>query len=87
LETHLESIAFKSISVRLATLLLQLDAEQGKSGVVKGYTHQDLSEMLGTYRETITQTLNEFKADGWIGIGRKKVMLLDVAALEELAMA
>lgn len=86
LEAHLESIAFKSISVRLAALLLQLDAEQGKSGLVKGYTHQDLSEMLGTYRETITQTLNEFKADGWIDIGRKKVGLLDVEALEALAM-
>ena len=86
LETHLESIAFKSISVRLAALLLQLDTEQGKSGLVKGYTHQDLSEMLGTYRETITQTLNEFKADGWISIGRKKVTLLDMDALEALAM-
>lgn len=86
LETHLESIAFKSISVRLAALLLQLDTEQGKNGLVKGYTHQDLSEMLGTYRETITQTLNEFKADGWISIGRKKVTLLDMDALEALAM-
>jgi len=86
LETHLESIAFKSISVRLAALLLRLDEEQGGSGLVKGYTHQDLSEMLGTYRETVTQTLNEFKSDGWIGIGRKKVNLLDMAALEELAL-
>ena len=51
-----------------------------------GYTHQDLSEMLGTYRETVTQTLNEFKSDGWISIGRKKVSLLDMDALEELAL-
>jgi len=85
LETHLESIAFKSIAVRLAALLLQLDEEQGGNRLVKGYTHQDLSEMLGTYRETVTQTLNEFKADGWISIGRKKVSLLDMDALEELA--
>ena len=85
LETHLESIAFKSIAVRLAALLLHLDKEQGGNRLVKGYTHQDLSEMLGTYRETITQTLNEFKADGWISIGRKKVSLLDMNALQELA--
>ncbi len=59
---------------------------RGGNGLVKGYTHQDLSEMLGTYRETVTQTLNEFKADGWISIGRKKVSLLDMDALEELAL-
>ena len=63
LESRLEDIAFKSIPARLATLLLSLDEEQGGSGVVKGFTHQDFSEMLGTYRETITQTLNDLKLD------------------------
>jgi CRP-like cAMP-binding protein len=84
LESRLEAIAFKSIPARLADLLLDLAREQG-GRVVKGYTHQDLSEMLGTYRETVTQTLNEFKADGLIEIGRKKVMLKDRARLTELA--
>ncbi len=86
LEKHLESIAFKSIPVRLAVLLLQLEKEQGRNALVKGYTHQDLSEMLGTYRETITQTLNEFKTDGWIEIGRKKLFLLNMDALQRLAV-
>ena len=85
LESRLEDIAFKSIPARLATLLLDLDKEQGGAGIVKGYTHQDLSEMLGTYRETITQTLNDFKADGVVDIGRKKVFLADRAALEVMA--
>lgn len=87
LESHLEDIAFKSIPSRLAGLLLKLAAEQGDTAVIKGYTHQDLSEMLGTYRETITQTLNEFKASGLIDIGRKRVTLLDMDGLEELADA
>ena len=85
LESRLEDIAFKSIPARLATLLIDLDKEQGSMGVVKGFTHQDLSEMLGTYRETITQTLNDFKADGVVEIGRKKVFLADREALEEMA--
>ena len=84
LEEQLEDIAFKSIPSRLAALLLQL-ANQQNSDVVSGYTHQELSEMLGTYRETITQTLNEFKADGFIGIGRKKVRLLNREQLQTLA--
>lgn len=85
LESTLEDIAFKSIPSRLASLLLRLDDEQGAKRIVKGYTHQDFSEMLGTYRETVTQTLNEFKATDMIDIGRKKVILLDRQNLARLA--
>lgn len=84
LESRLEDIAFKSIPARLASLLLSLDEEQGNKHIVTSYTHQDFSEMLGTYRETITQTLNDFKADGLIDIGRKRVTLLDLARLHIL---
>jgi len=71
-ETRLEEVTFKSIPSRLAILLLRLSKDQGVSRVT-GYTHQDLGEMLGTYRETTTQTLNEFKNQGWISIGLKKI--------------
>jgi CRP/FNR family cyclic AMP-dependent transcriptional regulator len=90
LESRLEEIAFKSIPARLASLLLRLADEQGDSAVeggaqVNGFTHQDLGEMLGTYRETITQTLNEFKAEGMVIIGRKHIELIDLDSLEFLA--
>ncbi|MGD8585502.1 MAG: Crp/Fnr family transcriptional regulator [Chloroflexota bacterium] len=85
LEARLEEIAFKSIPSRLASLLLRLAEEQAGSRVVGGYTHQDLGEMLGTYRETITQTLNDFKAAGVVDISRKRVEILDVDGLETLA--
>ena len=84
LEERLEDIAFKSIPARLSALLLKLAAEQGHDNLVIGFTHQDLSEMLGTYRETVTQTLNDFKAEGWIDIGRKRIILNNVSKLEEL---
>lgn len=84
LEEQLENIAFKSIPARLSDLLLEL-ADSQSGTVVAGYTHQDFSEMLGTYRETITQTLNDFKADGLIDIGRKKVVLRDEDRLRHLA--
>lgn len=87
LEAHLEEIAFKSIPSRLASLLLRLADEQASGQQVKGYTHQDFSEMLGTYRETITQTLNDFKSDGLIEIGRKRVHLLQLDRLDALAEA
>jgi CRP-like cAMP-binding protein len=85
LESRLEAIAFKSIPARLSHLLLLLAAEQDNANTVKGYTHQDLSEVLGTYRETVTQTLNDFKAEGLIEIGRKRIALQNIERLWDIA--
>lgn len=82
-ETMLESMAFKSIPARLAELLLRLRDEQGDT--ITGYTHQDLADAIGTYRETTTQTLNEFKAGGLIETGRKRIDILAADKLELLA--
>ncbi|MCA9984332.1 MAG: Crp/Fnr family transcriptional regulator [Anaerolineales bacterium] len=87
MERRLEELAFKSIPARLAGLLLRLADDQGSGTEVDGYTHQDLGEMLGTYRETTTQVLNDFKADGLIEIGRKRIRLLDTRGLAAVAEA
>ena len=83
-ESRLEEIAFKGIPARLASFLLQLADEQGDD-TITGLTHQDLGEQIGTYRETTTQTLNIFKADGLIDIGRKRISILDREGLERVA--
>lgn len=77
-ERKLEDLAFRSIPTRLAALLEDLASDEA---VIEGYTHQDLAEMLGTYRETATQTLNEFKSNGWLEISRKRIVILDPEAL------
>lgn len=83
-ERQLEEIAFKSISSRLASLLLGLSDDSGSNEVV-GYTHQDLAEILGTYRETITQTLNDLRAGGLVQIKRKRLILIDKAGLKDVS--
>jgi CRP/FNR family transcriptional regulator, cyclic AMP receptor protein len=83
-ESRVEEIAFKGIPARLASLLLQLAEERGTQ-TITGLTHQDLGERIGTYRETTTQTLNMFKSEGLIDIGRKRITLLDVDGLQEIA--
>ena len=85
-EARLEEIAFKGIPARLASLLLQLSAERD-SDTVTGMTHQDLGEQIGTYRETTTQTLNAFKAEGLIDIGRKRIVILDREGLQRIAQS
>ena len=83
-EARLEELAFKGIPARLASLLLQLADETG-SDTIQGLTHQDLGEQIGTYRETTTQTLNQFKAQGLIEIGRKRITILDREGLRRIA--
>lgn len=83
-ESQLEDMAFKSISTRLAMLLLRLRQDQGSNSIY-GYTHQDLAEAIGTYRETATQTLNEFKAGKLIDIGRKRIDIINPEGLELIA--
>jgi CRP/FNR family cyclic AMP-dependent transcriptional regulator len=83
-EVRLEELAFRGIPSRLASRLLQLADEQG-SDIITGLTHQDLGEQIGTYRETTTQTLNTFKAQGLIDIGRKRIEIIDREGLQRAA--
>lgn len=84
-EERLAEVAFKRVPARLALLLLGLDEEHGCTGTLEGYTHQSLADMLGVYRETVTQTLNEFKAAGLIRPGRRRIELLDREGLRNAA--
>ncbi len=86
-ERRLEESVFKRIPARLADLLLRLNIESGMDGVLTGYTHQYLADMLGTYRETATQTLNDFQSRNLIRIGRKSIEILDQSGLEHVATA
>ena len=82
-ETVIEDFAFKSAPARLATALLRLATDHGEE--VVGRTHQDLAEMIGTYRETVTEALDDFKRRGMVELGRKRIRILDRARLEAMA--
>ena len=82
-ESRMETVAFKSVPTRIATFLLQLANEE--SGKIEGVSHQDLADMVGTYRETVTRILNEFRTKGYIELGRLNVAILDQKALEDIA--
>ena len=82
-ETRMETVAFKSVPTRIATFLLQLAGEE--TGKIEGVSHQDLADMVGTYRETVTRILNEFRGKGYIELGRLNVAILDRDALQAIA--
>ena len=83
-ESVIEDFAFKGIPARLATLLLRLSAGL-ENPELREYTHQDLADMVGTYRETTTQTLDDFKRRGLVELGRRRIRILDRAGLAAIA--
>lgn len=76
-EERLAETTFHQVPQRLASLLLQLDVQHGETGIIEGYTHQYLADMLGTYRETATQILNTFKQDELLELGRKRITIVN----------
>jgi CRP/FNR family cyclic AMP-dependent transcriptional regulator len=83
-EAELEALAFRTLPARLASLLLR---EADAYGTVAGYSHQDLAERLGTYRETVSQLLGKFRAEGLVAIEPRRIRLLDMRRLAEYAEA
>ncbi len=83
-EARLEEMAFKGVPSRLASLLLRLSVDTDWRGrpILTGLTHQQLAELAGTSRETVTLSLNTFKSNGLIEIARKRITILDPAGLQ-----
>lgn len=82
---RLEQFAYRDVASRLAALLLQWAREKGRGGELTVHhrlTHQQLASLLGTSRETLTQTLNRLVDAGLIATGRGFVTLRDPAGLE-----
>ena len=78
----LEEMAFNDVTGRVAGLLLLLDPEG--EGVVEGYSHQELADMVGCLRESLTATLDRFKCSGAVAIGRKRVEISDRGRLQRI---
>lgn len=79
-ENRLEQMAFRTVASRLAALLLELGGGEPEATVCA--THQQLADMLGTWRETISTILQDFRRRGLVASGHRKLMLLDRRGLK-----
>jgi CRP-like cAMP-binding protein len=87
LETKLEHLVFKDVQAKLAALLLELGEEYGQEneeGVLIGLkiTHQEMANLIGSTRETISLTLAQFKKRGLLDMNGRAVILLDHEGLK-----
>jgi CRP-like cAMP-binding protein len=90
LETRVEQLIFKDVGAKLAELLLNLGQEHGISdarGTVVGLkiTHQEMANLIGSTRETVSLTLSQFKRKGLIQTEGRRVILADQEGLRALA--
>ena len=79
-EARLEEMAYRSVPARIAAVLVRLS--QGRNGEVVSITHQELGDMIGALRESVTKVLDDFQRAGLVELGRGRVILRDVAGLQ-----
>ena len=82
-EDRLEDVAYKKLPERLAALLVELS--DYKEDMIQGISHQILADRLGTYRETVSAILRDFKRQGLVELGYRRIEILDVEELKEIA--
>ncbi|MGX9356893.1 Crp/Fnr family transcriptional regulator [Roseobacteraceae bacterium S113] len=84
MSAQVEDQAFESVEVRLARRLTFLLQTMGNEGVLK-ISQSELSEHVGSTRETVSKILSEWKDAGVLEIGRGKLKLHDPRALFDIA--
>jgi CRP-like cAMP-binding protein len=89
-ENKIEQLIFKDVNAKLAELLLRLAAEYGIDDsrgtlVSLKITHQEMANLIGSTRETVSLTLSQFKRKGLIQTDGRKVILADREGLRALA--
>ena len=79
LSDHVDGISFRPADKRLASALLR---HAGEDGLIHS-THEELGAAVGVSRVTVSRTLAQFAARGWLERSYGTVKLLDREALDK----
>ena len=83
-----EDSALLTVPNRLARRLLSLAKLHGQhspKGVQLIISQEEMGRFLGISRQAVNQYLQEWRAQGWVDVGRGKVTVLDESALQTMA--
>lgn len=89
-EDRIADLVFRDVPGRIASVLLKLAEQFGKAGdggveISIKLTHQELADMVGSSRETVTIVLSEFKEDKVVSISEKHISIIDEKRLRQWA--
>jgi CRP/FNR family transcriptional regulator, cyclic AMP receptor protein len=65
--------------------MLLLELSDNQTGMIRGISHQSLADHLGTYRETVSAILRDFKRQDLVELGYRRITILDLEGLKDLA--
>ena len=88
LTSQIRDLVFQDAAGRLASLLVRfgedfgIDIEDGRKIDIV-LTHQEIANLLGTSRVTVTKMINKFIDEGLLKIEKRKMILLDEEKLGE----
>ncbi|MBI2939621.1 MAG: Crp/Fnr family transcriptional regulator [Chloroflexi bacterium] len=83
MEERLEQAFFSPVQARLAHFLLtNLDPA---TGLVAGYTHEDIGDTIGASRQSVTETLRLLRDEGLVEVQRKQIRVTDRRRLANAA--
>jgi len=89
IQTRVEDLVFRDAPARVAHLLLELSKTEGApdgSGIrlQAKLTHQEMANLIGCSRETVSTILGQFREQGLIRIDGRSIILLNLYRLSRL---
>ena len=90
IESRIEDLVFRDVPARLAHLLLQLSEgiganDQGEIRLPVKITHQELANLIGSTRETVSATLGDFKRKGLVNSNQRRISIRDPHVVFQIA--
>ncbi|MFY7839181.1 MAG: Crp/Fnr family transcriptional regulator [Lacibacter sp.] len=89
LESRLLNLLNKDVKTRLVNFLLMLAQEYGnktandEQTVQNFLTHEDIAQLIGSSRQTVTTLLNELEAAGLVQVSRQQIKIPSVKKLQK----
>jgi len=89
IESKLEQFVFRDVHAKLASLLLELGREYGQETedgvkIDLKITHQEMANLIGSTRETISLALASFKKRNLVQLLGRTVVLVDQEGLQAM---
>lgn len=86
LSIQVNNMAFLPADKKLAQLLLRLGVyfkkNKNDNHYIIDYSHEEIAQLIGSCRVTVTKILNTFQLKGLVSLGYKKVEIIDEKSLK-----
>ena len=89
IENRLLNLLNKDVKTRLLHFLWQLEEQKLGENMAEGFcipnylTHEDIANLIGSSRQTVTTMINELETAGTLSFNRQQICFLDVKKLQK----